>query len=184
MKKRSRTYKQMMKKYHKSITKLGKDLSKNPWEWSYLSETIIEFLRFMRDYYTAGENVWQTDDTRLPIIESLNAAIHEYDRWQECEHDYVKTFIEEGDYFRDLHTDAIISKTHFAIKDRKTGNITQYDDEPDFIIEKSGLTGTNMYYWYLNNDMKTAYELAAKEEAEHRMKFFEIIGKNIESWWD
>ena len=41
-------------------------------DWSYLHELVITKIKHMYEYYSAGNNVMQTDETRIPICVSLN----------------------------------------------------------------------------------------------------------------
>lgn len=67
--KEMRAYNRLHRKHHNELIKLVKEDAE--WDWEYLHTLIITKIRHMYEYYTAGNNVWQTDETLLPIIEEL-----------------------------------------------------------------------------------------------------------------
>jgi hypothetical protein len=73
----------MHRKHRKELVKLAKETGE--WDWSWLHDMVIMQIRHMYEYYTEDNCVWQTDETRLPIIEQLkhildiNAEIEQRD---------------------------------------------------------------------------------------------------------
>ena len=63
MSKNYRAYKKMHKQHKKDLKKLIKVDAE--WDWSFLHDFVITKIRHMHEYYVAGNNVWQTDETRL-----------------------------------------------------------------------------------------------------------------------
>ena len=82
----SRKYCKMLKTYRKSLKKIAKEC--RPWDYVWSIDFLIEYLKFMRDYYTLGENImgmedkeWKPEEkyTRLEMINQILAAYQEFD---------------------------------------------------------------------------------------------------------
>lgn len=76
-----RAYKKMHKKHKKELKKLIKVDAE--WDWYFLHNLVITKIRHMYEYYTAGNNVWQSDETLLPTIDELK---HVLDLQDELDH--------------------------------------------------------------------------------------------------
>ena len=63
------SYRKMHRRHRKELVNHAKDTVE--FGWGYLHESIILQVRHMHEYYTSGNNVWQSDETRLPIVEQL-----------------------------------------------------------------------------------------------------------------
>lgn len=74
-------YKKMYKKHQKELIKLAKE--SEDWDWYYLHNLVMTKIRHMYEYYSAGNNVWQSDETLLPTIDELK---HVLDLQYELEH--------------------------------------------------------------------------------------------------
>ena len=81
MSKNYRAYKKMHNKHQKELKKLIK--ADAEWDWCFLHELVITKIRHMYEYYAAGNNVWQVDESRLQIVEQLK---HVLDLLDELEH--------------------------------------------------------------------------------------------------
>ena len=68
--KEKQAYRKMQKRHTKALIKLAKE--DRDVDWSYLHELVITKIKHMYEYYSAGNNVWQTDETRVPICIQLN----------------------------------------------------------------------------------------------------------------
>lgn len=68
-----RAYKRQVRGYRRQLIKLAREFK--PYDWSYLHNMNVEMLKSMLDYYKKGNNVWQTDATRNPIIEQLQLVL-------------------------------------------------------------------------------------------------------------
>lgn len=79
--KEMRAFRKMHRRHRKELIKHAKKTGE--WDWSWLHESVIMQIEHMYEYYSAGNNVWQTNETRLPIIEELK---HILDRDAEIEH--------------------------------------------------------------------------------------------------
>jgi hypothetical protein len=76
-KKSIRAYRKMYKRHRKEMIKLAKE--DRDFDWGWLDDFVIMKIKHMYEYFSAGNNVWQTDETRLPIIEQLKHVIDLYE---------------------------------------------------------------------------------------------------------
>jgi hypothetical protein len=91
MSKEMREYKKMYRRHRKKMIKLAKE--DRDWDWIYLHNLVIAKIQHMYEYYTSRNNVWQTDETLVPIIESLKHVLDlqdELDNLFEKEIDGIK----------------------------------------------------------------------------------------------
>lgn len=82
--KEQRTFNKMHRRHRRELVKHAKETGE--WDWCWLHDGIIMQIRHMHEYYTARNNVWQSDETRLPIIEQLQHVLDleaEIDRMQD-----------------------------------------------------------------------------------------------------
>lgn len=83
--KEKRAYRKMYKKHRKEMIRLAKE--DRDFDWGYLHDLVITKIKHMYEYYNAGNNVWQTDETRVPICVQLN---HVLQLQEEIDHIYDK----------------------------------------------------------------------------------------------
>ena len=76
-KKSMRAYRKMRRRHRKELVKLAKET--RPFDYGWLDELVRTQIRHMHEYFSAGNNVWQTDETRLPIVEQLKYVLDLYD---------------------------------------------------------------------------------------------------------
>lgn len=71
--KEMRKFDKLTKKHRKALKKL----IRNDWdfEWGCLHNLVMTKIHNMYEYYTSGNNVWQSNETLLPLIESLKHVI-------------------------------------------------------------------------------------------------------------
>lgn len=62
-------FRKMHRRHRRELIKLAKEIGE--WDWCWLHDMVIMQVRHMHEYYTENNNVWQSDETRLPIIEQL-----------------------------------------------------------------------------------------------------------------
>ena len=79
--KKMRAYNKMHRKHRKELIKLAK--ADAEWDWRFLHDLVITKIRHMYEYYVAGNHVFQSDETLLPIIDELK---HVLDLQDELEH--------------------------------------------------------------------------------------------------
>lgn len=76
-KKSMREYRKMHRRHRKELVKLAKEV--RPFDWGWLDELVHAQIKHMYEYFSAGNNVWQTDETRLPIVEQLKHVMDLYE---------------------------------------------------------------------------------------------------------
>jgi hypothetical protein len=82
--KEQRAFNKMHRRHRRELIKHAKKTCE--WDWCWLHDSIIMQIKHMHEYYTAGNNVWQSDETRLLIIEQLKHILDieaEIDRMQD-----------------------------------------------------------------------------------------------------
>lgn len=89
-KKEKRAYRKMHKKHRKEMIRLAKE--DRDFDWGYLHDLVITKIKHMYEYYNEGNNVWQTDETRVPICAQLNHILQLQD---EIDHlyDYLESAV-------------------------------------------------------------------------------------------
>lgn len=70
-------YRKMHRRHRKELIKLAEETRE--WDWGWLDDAVRVRIKHMHEYFSAGNNVWQTDETRLPIIEQLKHVLDLYD---------------------------------------------------------------------------------------------------------
>ena len=71
--KEMRAYYKMKRRHRKALIKLAKE--DRDFDWEYMHILLITKIRHMYEYFSSGNNVWQTDETLLPIIEELKHVL-------------------------------------------------------------------------------------------------------------
>ena len=167
----NKEYQAMMAKYKKSLGQIHKDGCGCPSEWSYGLDYLVEFLRFMKDYYALGVNVWamerKDEDPKryknVPTrLETLTKTLEYYDKWQGLEDEYVK-----------------VVDHHETYKEHDNGDGTVTIDDLGFHCEYK--------YGPKNNHrkaMKITYKKLHKEQEKYKKLFFLSLAEHIEEWWD
>lgn len=160
-KSRSPEYTAMMEKHGKALMRIAADAV--PWEWSYSLDALVEFLRWMRDYYKLGENVWgmelkdedpkhfKNHPTRL---ESIEKTLAYYDKWQGLEDEYIKVV--------------------------RTGELKSHDNGDG----TSTIDDLGCKYIYKYGSMKRTYKKLHKAQNKYKKLFYKMLYKYMESWWD
>jgi hypothetical protein len=95
-KKEKRAYRKMYKKHRKEMIRLAKE--DRDFDWGYLHDLVITKIKHMYEYYHDGNNVMQTDETRIPILDQLS---HVLDLQYDIDHlyddeKYAKYSVEEA----------------------------------------------------------------------------------------
>ena len=154
-------YTAMMNKYRKSLNKLNKEGNHCPWEWSFGLDYLVEFLRFMRDYYALGENVWAQEDcewvkgVKYTRLQTLTKTLEYYDKWQNVENEYIQVVYHPETY---------------AEHDNEDGTTTVDD------------LGFHCVYKY--GTAKRTRKKIRKVQDKYKKLFFKNLYKYIETWWD
>ena len=71
--KEMRAYRKMHRRHRKELVKLAKETK--PYDYGWLHESTIMQIRHMYEYYTARNNVWQSDESLLSLIDSLKYVL-------------------------------------------------------------------------------------------------------------
>ena len=93
--KEKQAYRKMQKKHTKTLVKLAKE--DRDFDWGYLHELVITKIRHMYEYFSNGNNVWQTDETRVPICIQLNHILQLQDEIDHLQDDMKPALIEENE---------------------------------------------------------------------------------------
>ncbi len=72
-----RAYRKMYRRHRKELIGLAKQ--DRDFDYGWLDEFVHMKIKHMYEYFSAGNNVWQTDETRLPIVEQLKHVLDLYD---------------------------------------------------------------------------------------------------------
>ena len=75
--KQIRAYRKMHRRHRRELVKLAKKVREFDYGW--LDELVLTQIKHMYEYFSAGNNVWQTDETRLPIVEQLKHVLDLYE---------------------------------------------------------------------------------------------------------
>lgn len=77
-------YFKMLKHYKKTIRALAKDASTKPFDWQFGMDLFIEYMKFMKEYYEIGYNVWACEITKkCTRAKSLAMTLDEYNTWMD-----------------------------------------------------------------------------------------------------
>lgn len=162
-------YKKIMNAQKKELDKIHKDLRRSPWTGNFGIEYYVQFLRFMRDYYENGYNVWAYDNCEVPEfvdekdrptrLQSLNMVIAAYEEWQACYDKYYKWVPDD-------------LEKPINWKTEKT------EDGAYKITDLGG------HIQHLLEDPEANRKAFTKEYEMLRKRFFELLAEYHEDWWD
>lgn len=93
--KEKQAYRKMQRRHIKELIKLAK--KDRDWDWYYLHELVITKIKHMYEYYHEGNNVWQTDETRVPICIQLNHILQLQDEIDHLSEDMEPVLIKENE---------------------------------------------------------------------------------------
>ena len=167
---KKKDYQKMMRKYKKELKKILKETG--PWEWGHMTDFMITFINWMRDYYKLGYNVWAMEDcdafpedaNKPTRLQSLNKAIQLYNRWQNVGEDYYKIAYNEKELKHYL-------RLGFHLVNRTDG------------IEKQ-LNTKGWYSLTLYEDRSKNAEECSKAYIQCKHDFFQYLEEHLEEWWD
>lgn len=66
-------YRKMRRRHKKELVKLAKETREFDWGW--LHQMVVMQIKHMHEYYSAGDNVWQIDESRNKIVEQLQQTL-------------------------------------------------------------------------------------------------------------
>ena len=129
-----RIYRKIHRKHRKELIKHAKETCEFDWGWLHTS--VIMQIRHMYEYYSAGNNVWQSEESLNRIIEQLK---HVLDLADELEHLW-----DDWDYEPIKNDDGSITVTEESHDDyRKIG-----DREEELYEEIYSYIGKNIQWWW------------------------------------
>ena len=68
-----RAYQKMHRKHRQELIKLAKKDAE--WDWAYLHAFVMAKIRHMYEYYSAGNNVWQSEESLNEVLTSLKHVL-------------------------------------------------------------------------------------------------------------
>ena len=98
-------YRRMHRRHKRELIKLAKKV--HEWDYGWLDELVLTQIKHMHEYFSAGNNVWQTDETRLPIVEQLK---HVLDLYKELDglwgknKDYMDSLKREQELYEEIYS--------------------------------------------------------------------------------
>lgn len=69
----ARAYNKMYRRHRKELVKHAKETRE--WDYGWLYDSTIMQIRHMYEYYTARNNVWQSDESLISLIDSLKYVL-------------------------------------------------------------------------------------------------------------
>lgn len=71
------TYKKLVRKYRRIFRKHAREI--RPYDYRFGLDPFLDFLRYMRDYYEAGDNVHSEEGDRLQTLKDAISMFEVYD---------------------------------------------------------------------------------------------------------
>lgn len=134
--KRMREYNKMHRRQRRELVKHAKE-TRN-WDYCWLYDSTIMQIRHMYEYYSAGNNVWQNDESRDEILSQLKHVLDLNDEmnhlWDSYDHE-SNLIINEDSSFSVSDEGA---KQYRAIRDR----------EQELYEEIFSYIGAHLCYWW------------------------------------
>ena len=104
--KEMRAYNKMYRRHSTELVKLAKKVC--PFDYGWLDELVLTQIKHMHEYFSAGNNVWQTDETRLPIVEQLKHVMDLYEEldsvWNDGATNYMQISIREQELYEEIYS--------------------------------------------------------------------------------
>lgn len=94
--KEMREYRKMHRRHRNELVKHAKETGE--WDWCWLHQSVIMQIRHMHEYYSAGNNVWQVDESRLKVVDQLQRILDMEEEINRLENDHLGLeWIDHGD---------------------------------------------------------------------------------------
>ena len=128
-------YNKMHRRHRRELVKHAKETRE--WDYCWLFESTIMQIRHMYEYYTARNNVYQSDESLISLINSLK---------------YVLDLNDKLDHLWDDHI-----RGHVVNED---GSISATDDSVQSFIDKSKEEAElyQMIYWHIADNILTWWD--------------------------
>ena len=119
--KEMRAYYKMHRKHRKELIKLAKE--DGEWDWSYFHTLVMTKIKHMYEYYSAGNNVWQSEESLSKVLSTLKEVLDLDKKWDDAWEEYVQS--EEPNRWTKY-----------------------YDDQEKIAQELYSKIGENMFWWW------------------------------------
>lgn len=90
--KEMRAYRKMYRRHRKELVDYAKKIRE--WDYGWLHDGVIMQIRHMYEYYTAGNNVYQSDESENKIIEQLKHVLDLQNKldnvWEEWDRGHIQ----------------------------------------------------------------------------------------------
>lgn len=93
--KEMRAYRKMHRRHRKELVKLAKQAT--PFDYGWLDELVHTQIKHMHEYFVAGNNVLQSDESLNEILEQLKHALDLYDERDGLWDNYTSSAIKNKD---------------------------------------------------------------------------------------
>ena len=113
--KEMRAYRKMYRRHRRELVKLAKTIRE--WDYCWLYDSTIMQIRHMYEYYTAGNNVWQSDESLNTVLEQLKHVLDLSDEMEHLWDNYESHLIKHDDGSVSVSDEG--AKTYLAIRDRE-----------------------------------------------------------------
>jgi hypothetical protein len=131
--KEMRAYRKMHRKHRKELIRHAKETYEFDWSWLY--ESTIMQIKHMYEYYSAGNNVYQSEESLNPIIEQLK---HVLDLADELDH------LWDGHYESIKNADGSITTTEESANSYRKKNAR----EEELYEEIYSYIGKYIQWWW------------------------------------
>ena len=133
--KEMRAYNKMHRRHRKELVKHAKQTRE--WDYGWLYDSTIMQIRHMCEYYTARNNVYQSDESLISLIDSLKYVLALNDRLNHLWDDHIREHVINED-----------------------GSITPTDNSAKSFIDKSK-EEMELYrgiYWHIADNIMTWWD--------------------------
>ena len=93
--KEMRAYNKMYRRHRKELVKHAKQTKE--WDYCWLFESTIMQIRHMYEYYTARNNVYQSDESLISLINSLKYVLNLNDKLDHLWDDHIRGHVVNED---------------------------------------------------------------------------------------
>lgn len=132
--KEMRAYRKMYRRHRRELVKHAKQTRE--WDYGWLYDSTIMQIRHMYEYYTARNNVYQSDESLLSLIDSLKYVLDLDDKLEHLWDDHVGGHI--------INDDGSISATEESAK----SFLDKSNKETELYREIFYHIGSNLQYWW------------------------------------
>ena len=104
--KETRKYCKMHRKHRKELIKLAKETRE--WDFGWLHNMVIMRIKHMYEYYSAGNLVYQSEESLNKVLESLKHTLDLQDEldalWDDCDEKDEDLFKRESELYAEIYT--------------------------------------------------------------------------------